>query len=74
MSRALPTQSVPDPGNPSDQMGSAASNPEFGVLEPLSRRTTPASFWVWTILEDFWKTSGRMLLVKGEINTANGAG
>jgi hypothetical protein len=25
------------------------------------------------LLEDFWKTSGGMLLVKDEINTANGS-
>ena len=73
MSRASPTQSVRNPGNPSDQMGSAASNPEFGVRGAIVPESDPRPLGLDEVrlLEDFWKTSGAMLLVKDEINTAN---
>ena len=65
----------PNPGNPSDQMGSAASNPEFGVRGAIVAESDPRPLGLDEVrlLEDFWKTSGAMLLVKDEINTANGS-
>ena len=72
MSRASPTQSVQNPGNPSDQMGNAASNPEFGVRGAMVPENDSRIFSVWTRF-GFSRTSGGMLLLKDEINTANGS-